>query len=331
MKIEKPIFGIDISKLTFDVCLLCGDKEKRRKFDNNAKGFRQLSEFLEKHGVPSSHACMEATGRYYERLANYLYDAGHVVSVVNPFQIKGFAASELKRSKTDEIDCGVVARFARSHRPPSWEPQAQEVRELQEAERYLVSLKANLTEESNRLESGLTCQEVKESIERHIKDLELRISELERWMKKHIRQHERLNEHFKLITSIPGIGEVAACTYLGELGYSDRFDCTRQVESFCGLTPKKVQSGTSIHRKERLSKIGNMHLRTALYMPALSSMQHNPLIRAFVERLRQAGKPGKVIVIAVMRKLLRIMFAVVKSGKQFDPKFCSKPKMELQA
>lgn len=318
MNIERPILGVDVSKLKFDVCLIHNGKEKRRKFNNSASGFQQLSEFLVNHGVPSVHACMEATGRYYEALAQYLYAAGHLVSVVNPLRIKGFAVSELKRSKTDEIDAGIIARFARCHCPSAWKPQPQEVRELQEAERYLVSLKSNLRQELNRLESGMTCQLVTSTIQKHIEYLQSQIREIEVWMKQHTKKHDRLNEQRKLITSIIGIGDIAAFTYLGELGYSDSFSLTREVESFCGLTPRKNQSGSSIHGKDRLSKIGNIHLRTALYMPALSAMQHNPIIRTFADRLRQAGKPPKVIICAVMRKLLRIMFAIVRSGKPFD-------------
>jgi transposase len=165
---------------------------------------------------------------------------------------------------------------------------------------------------------------VRTAIQEHIEELRARIHDVELWMRQHAKKHERLNEQYKLLTSIIGIGDVAAFTYLGELGYSDRFNKTRQVESFCGLTPKKTQSGTSVHRRDRLSKIGNIQLRTALFMPAMCSMQHNPVIRNFVNRLREAGKPPKVIICAVIRKLLRIMFAVIKSGKPFD--LCYRPR-----
>lgn len=329
MNIEKPILGVDVSKVKFDVCLIYNGKERRRKFNNSASGFQQLSEFVEKQGIVSIYACMEATGRYYEDLAQYLYAAGHLVSVVNPLRIKGFAVSELKRSKTDEIDAGIIARFARCHCPSAWKPQPPEVRELQEAERYLVSLKSNVRQELNRLESGITCEMVRSTIQQHIADLESKIQEIEVWMKQHTKKHDRLNRQYKLITSIIGIGDIAAFTYLGELGYSDNFSRTREVESYSGLTPRTNQSGSSIHGKARLSKIGNVHLRTALYMPAMSAMRHNPIIRTFAERLKQAGKPPKVIICAVMRKLLRIIFAIAKSGQTFDPEYRSHSKTEL--
>ncbi len=104
---------------------------------------------------------------------------------------------------------------------------------------------------------------------------------------------------------------------------------TRQIEAFVGLTPSENQSGTSVCGKDRLSKVGNNYLRKSLYMPAVSAIQHNPVIRDFADRLKQAGKPSKVIICAVMRKLLRIIYAVVRSGKPFDSNYKSKSMHEL--
>jgi transposase len=266
---------------------------------------------------------MEATGRYYELLAEFLYSAGHCVSVVNPARIKGYAQAELKRSKTDELDAGLIARFCQKQNPKAWKPLDKEIRELQEAERYLDALKGMKLQESNRLGSGLVCDAVKKAIEKHIEQIDLEIAEMEKWLKEQIKKYERLAEHHKLITSIIGVGDMTAFAWLGEIGYGDGFELTRQLESFAGLTVKKNQSGTSIRGRERLSKTGNHYLRKALYMPAMCAMQHNPLIRIFAERLRERGKSPRVIIGAVMRKLVRIIFAVVKSGQPFDPQYQS--------
>ena len=320
------ILGIDVSKRTFNVTLRVGDKERSKKFSNDAAGFAQLQDWLKEWAPDGVHACMEATGRYYEALAEFLYSAGHLVSVVNPARIKGYAQAELKRSKSDEIDAGVIARFCQTQKPGPWEPLASEVREVQEAERYLEALKGMRHQESNRLGSGLASDAVKKAIEKHIEQMDSDIAEMEKWLKEHLKKHERLNEHYKLITSVIGIGNITAFTWLGEIGYGDGFELTRQVESFVGLTPKKHQSGTSIRGKERLSKAGNHYLRKALYMPAICAIQHNPVIRNFAERLREQGKPPMVIIGAVMRKLVRIIFAVVKSGRPFDPQYPSLPR-----
>jgi transposase len=118
---------------------------------------------------------------------------------------------------------------------------------------------------------------------------------------------------------------LTAFTYLAEIGYAERFRQTRQVESYCGLSPRQYQSGSSVRGKERISKVGNSRMRKAVYMPALNAKDYNPVLRAFAERLEKAGKPPRVIVCAVMRKLLRIMHGVVSSGKEFDINHVSGP------
>lgn len=320
------ILGIDVSKRTFNVVLLLKNKEKSKKFSNDVAGFTQLGDWLKEWAPEGVHACMEATGRYYELLAEFLYSADHRVSIVNPARIKGYAQAELKRSKTDELDAGLIARFCQNQNPKAWKPLDKEIRELQEAERYLDALKGMRHQESNRLGSGLVCDAVKKTIEKHIEQMDAEIAEMETWLKEQIKKHERLTEHHKLITSVIGIGDITAFAWLGEIGYGDGFELTRQLESFAGLTIKKNQSGTSIRGRERLSKAGNHYLRKALYMPAMSAMQHNPLIRNFAERLQERGKPPKVIIGAVMRKLLRIIFAVIKSGQPFDMRYQSQPR-----
>lgn len=319
----QPILGIDVSKLTIDVALMVGDKLRPRKFDNNAAGFAHLQLWLEKNGGTGAHVCMEATGRYYEALAESLYSNSYTVSVVNPIRIKGYAKVELKRHKTDELDASLIARYCATQNPDLWKPMPTEIREVQEAERYLDALKEMKQQESNRLESLLVSRAVKETIQKHIEQINADIAELEKWLKDHVQSHERLAEHYRLITSIIGIGNVTAITWLGEIGYGDRFALSRQVESFTGLTTKKTQSGTSIHGRERLSKVGNRYLRKALYMPAMVAINHNPLIKSFAQRLRERGKPPMVIIGAVMRKLVRLIFAVVKSGKPFDSQYRS--------
>lgn len=315
---ELMVLGVDIAKKKFDICLLKDNKERKKVFDNDLNGFEQLSQWLKSQNIEKAHACIEATGRYYEALANYLCDQGFFVSVVNPTKIKGFAQSELKRLKTDKIDAGIIARFCRAHRPPNWKPLPAELRELQEAERYLSSLKSMRVQESNRLGSGLTCPKLIALIEANIAHFDHQIKDLEKWIKEHIKSHEKMRNHHELITSIIGIGDVTAAIYLGEIGYVERFNSTRQVESFAGLMVRQHTSGSSIHGKSRMSKVGNSHLRMAFYMPALSAMQNNPVIRVFVERLKQKGKAGKVIVGAVMRKLLRLIHGVLRSGRPFD-------------
>src|SRR5690606_462623 len=114
---DNPIVGIDVSKLKFDVCLLKGQVEKFETFSNDSAGFLELEKWLKKNKVKTVEACMESTGPYWQELAEYLHNAGNIVSVVNPTKIKGFRQSELKRSKTDKIDAGLIARYYRALKP----------------------------------------------------------------------------------------------------------------------------------------------------------------------------------------------------------------------
>lgn len=320
-KCQFTCLGVDISKVKFDVCLLTMGKELWKSFPNDRDGFDSLSQWLKDKGIDQAHVCMESTGRYGEALAEYLHDQDHWVSVVNPQRIKGKAQSELLRSKADRLDASLTARFCLSERPSRWLPQPPELRELQEVERHLESLKSARRQELNRLEPGLKCQALIATIQAHTEFLDHQINELECWLKEHRKLHPKIDRHYKLITSVIGIGDTTAAVYLGEVGYSESFQSPRQLELFTGLAPCRYQSGTSVKRADRISKVSNPRLRKALYMPALSAIQHNPIIREFAERLSRLGKPSKVIICAVMRKLLRIIYGVLKSGQPFNPNY----------
>ena len=165
-----PCLGIDIAKVKFNACLLpLTGKLKHKVFSNNAAGFAQLGEWLEKLGVERAHACLEATGTYGEALAIHLHQQGHTVSVMNPAAIKAFAASRLSRTKTDRVDAELIARFCLAHQPPPWTPPAPEVRELQALVRRLESLIEMRMAEENRLSAGITVAVVRSSVEEMIR------------------------------------------------------------------------------------------------------------------------------------------------------------------
>jgi len=318
---EVYILGIDVAKAKFDVAFLLGEGVAHHQFPNNANGFAVLKGWLRKRGATQLHACMEATGRYWEALAIYLHEMDITVSVVNPRQVKSFAESELQRQKTDRVDAGVIARFCRAARPKPWTPPPAELRQLQELVRRLHALKRMETQEKNRLSNPGIDPLVEASVKDLLAHLDGQIKEVERAIREHINSHPQLKQQRDLVTSIPGIGETTAALLLGELGEVSNYTSGRQVAAHAGLTPKHFQSGSSIKGKPRLSKIGNVHLRRGLYMCAIVAKHHNPTIKAFCERLLSAGKPTMVVIAAAMRKLLLIAFAVLKSNKPFDPNY----------
>ena len=313
------ILGIDVSKQKFDVALLVDEKTKHKTCKNSVEGFETLMLWLEKQGIQKVHACMEATGSYGEDLAIYLHEAGHVVSIVNPARIKGFAQSELIRTKTDKIDAGIIARFCLAMKPDPWIPPSPEIRSLRALVRRVDSLIDMRSQEKNRISTAH--ESVISLIKEHIAYLDQEIEKIRRQIADLIGQNPHLKRRKELLDSIPGIGKATIPHILAELDDLEKFNHVRQMVAFIGLAPKETLSGSSIKGKPRLCKIGHARLRKALYMPALVSIQCNPVMIAFYNRLKEKGKNGKVIVCAIMRKLVHIIFGVLKSGKKYDPNY----------
>lgn len=307
--------GIDISKLTFDVALIRSNKLKHRKFNNNQNGFDALKEWLEKFTTQSVHACMEATGRYGEALATYLFDQNIRVSVVNPARIKGFAKSQLTRNKTDKVDANLIAQFCQAFSPDDWQPTPKNKRILQELVNRLDNLIAMKQQEKNRLYEAADM--IKPSIEKHIEHLANEVKSIKEKINNHIKNDPTLHKNSELLKTIQGVGESTIAKILAFIDI-DKFDHAKQVAAFFGMNPKQVQSGTSINQRARLSKTGSSKLRCALYMPAMVAMRHNPAMKKFCLRLKARGKNGKVIICAIMRKLIHIIYGVLKTQKVFN-------------
>lgn len=312
------MLGIDIAKNKFDVALLREGKYKTKVFPNNTAGFAALLEWLHKHTADGIPACMEATGSYSEALALFLTDHGHAVSLVNPARIKAFAQAELLRNKTDAVDARAIARFALQHRPEPWQAPPKALRELQALVRRLDALNDLRQQESNRLE--VAHGTVRASVEAVLTTLDTEIDNIKKRIRDHIDNHPDLRRQHDLLQSIPGIGETTSAQLLTYLG-DTRFRDARAVGAFAGLTPRRHESGSSVRGHSRLSKMGDSRLRRVLYMPAVVAMRYNPVMKAFADRLAERGKPKMVIICAIMRKLVQMAFAILKSRTAFDPKF----------
>jgi transposase len=314
------VLGIDIAKAKFDVALLTPDGKMRRKScANTAAGFEDLTRWLARYGGATAHVALEATGTYGEALAHYLYDAGHVVSVLNPAVTHAYAASQLARAKTDRIDAELIARYTATQHPAPWTPAPREVRELQALVRRLDALQGMKVQETNRLEAGPAVAAVRTSLETIIATLTAEIAAVQRQIRNHLDQHPGLRGQRDLLTSIPGIGEATAAVLIAEL-FDKRYRSARQAAAFAGVVPRVCESGT-LKARGRLVKIGPGRLRKALYFPALAALRFNPTLRALNERLRAAGKPKMVIVGAAMRKLIHLAFGVLKSGRAYDASY----------
>src|SRR3990170_4022263 len=201
----ETVLGIDIGKQKFEVHLLVNGKTKSKSVSNSKEGFLVLSQWLNKHKAGIVHACMEATGSYGDELALHLHDSGHTVSIVNPARIKGFAQSELIRTKTDAVDAGIIARFCLAMNPEPWTPPVPAVRRLQAIARRLDALIAMRTQELNRL--GVAHFLVEPSIKAHLLYLDSEIDKIKKQMRSDIDQDPDLKNKRDLLISIPGISD----------------------------------------------------------------------------------------------------------------------------
>jgi transposase len=201
------VLGIDISKKDFYVSLLTETSAtKPKKFTNNTQGFESLQNWLKQQNVVELHACMEATSIYGEALAEFLYVEGFQVSIVNPARIKGFAKSELLRTKTDSVDAALIARFCAAMKPSLWTPTAPEVKELQALLRRLESVTEMMTCEQNRLETATPT--VAALTLEHLEYLKQQQQLIKKLIGDHFDRHPHLKQQRELLTSIPGIGDL---------------------------------------------------------------------------------------------------------------------------
>jgi len=309
--------GVDISKRSFHIAVLVGEKQLNKAFENTPAGHRDLQSWLLKKGISQSnaHVCMEATSTYYEALALALADNGWRVSVVNPLQIKAFAESRLIRQKTDRADAHTIALFCAQQEPPLWSPPALEVRELQRLLARLEAVQSMRVQELNRLHEAQGV--ARESVERLLASLDEELRLLKKQIDDHIDRHPGLKQQTGLLKSIPGVGDTLSAYMTAWLPIS-RLDDVRAAVAFVGLSPKARESGTSLKGKAMLCKMGHSRLRKLLYMPAMNAMRFNPAASALAARLREAGKPGKLILGAIMRKLVHWIYGVLKSGQAFN-------------
>jgi transposase len=316
----KPIeiLGIDISKKKFDVALWHENKFRHKVFANTEAGFAQLQEWLNKQLVTKVHGCMEATGTYWEALAEYLVAQGHQVSVVNAAAIKNYGKSLLRRNKTDKADAKLIALYGLNHQLRQWSAPAPQLKQLQALVRRLEVLQQMQQEEENRLGSGVQQKDVLDSLQTNIKFLAQQIAQIKLLIKDEMDKNPDLKQQKQLLISIPGIGDTTAAIVLAEIVNINNYNDARQVAAYAGLSPRHDDSGKR-EGKTRLCKLGNSRIRKALYFPAIVAKQHNPIIRDFCQRLAQRGKQGMLIIGAAMRKLLHLAYGVLKSGKAFDP------------
>lgn len=314
--------GIDVSKAKLDVCAVTGTKFKTKVFPNTAGGHAVLLEWLADRQLgPGAPIVLEATGPYSESVATALVDAGWFVSIVNPARVKGFAQSQLTRNKTDKADARLLSQFALRSELTPWQPPTRAARELRALIDRLGALQDMRQQERNRLEAlaqGAQCS-VRAMVQEHIEWLNQQIARIERDINDHIDSNPGLKQDAELIKSIPGCGAKFAAQFLAYIGDARRFTSAKALAAFIGVTPRQRQSGTSVKGRTMISRAGHTAARKCLYMPGLVAKRHNPVIAVMAKRLEARGLAPKAIVGASMRRLIHMIYGVLKSNTFFNP------------
>ena len=303
-------------------------------FANNASGHDALLAFLLR-GNERVRVCLEASGNYSIDVALVLHAHRHLeVSMVNPRRARRFAESLGERSKTDPVDARVLCQYAIRMPFEPWRPPSPAALRLRAITRAIEDLVVMHTQEKNR-EHALNASQALPALlvrerRRHQRYLEQRMQQLRREARRLIAKDPELDRRFRLMLTVPGIGDTSALHILGELAVLPESLDARQWVAFSGLDPSLFVSGSSVEKRPRISRGGSRHLRHALYMPALVALQHEPHLRAFYHRLVSRGKARMQAVIAVMRKLLHGMFAMFRSNQSYDgAKLCGMPATEV--
>jgi transposase len=320
---QEPVHfaGIDVgSEELFLVIRKNGKPFDPQKFTNTPADRTRLVEKLVK--LPGIRVCLEATGVYHFDLAIALHDAGVLLMVVNPKASHNFAKVLMKNSKTDAVDADTLAEYAARMDFVAWTRPSNEKLALRSFARRINALTGQKAAAKNHLHALTATQETPKAV---LRDAKLGITQLEKriecltaeavaWIEK----HPELKRTMALLVSVKGIAQTSAIALMGELLLLPPNLSHREWVKFAGLDPKACDSGKSVHKKTRMSKAGNRHIRSALYMPALSAKQHDPHVKAYFGHLMANGKKPLQGVCAVMRKLLHAIHGMLKYDKPFD-------------
>lgn len=306
------IIGLDISKDTIDATLhKTNGSIHYIKFKNNDDGLKQFRLWIK--GNRKAYIGMEATGIYYEKAADML-SSYYTVYVINPLKIKDYGKSRFNRTKTDKADSNLIADYIKRHQDTLIPYQIPKNKALQK----LINLKNQLQQHQKQIKNRLHSteedfirnihQDLIDTIQDKMEQVKIAISE-------QIKKQTDYN-HYRNLQTIPSIGKDTALVLYAQLT-EKHFKTANQFVSYAGLSPAIIQSGTSVRGRGRLSRYGNRRLKSTLYMPALCAYRFNAFPK-LINNLKKAGKPKMVIIVAIMRKLAKLAYYIVKTGQPYD-------------
>lgn len=302
--------GVDISKKTLDVATY--PEGELKQLTNDLNGYKALFHWF--NDLNAVSIVFESTGIYHQSLQHYLDAQSVPFSLVNPRQTKHFGDAMGKLAKTDKADALMLAKFASLMKPKYTVNKDQAVEELGDLLSARRALLKDQTAAKNR-QASLHSALLKQQTKRRLKQITADIKSIDAACKTLIKTDKALTKRSAILTSIPGLGELTATimlTIMPELGNMDK----RQTAALAGLAPITRQSGN--WQGKSFIRGGRAFLRQALYMPALVAVRHNPDLMATYKRLIENGKPFKVAIVAVMRKLIITANALLRDDRKWQ-------------
>ena len=317
--------GIDVSKKKLDVMLLVQEKYHYKVVENSNDGVIFLQEWIKSKLEKDAfvHFCMEATNVYHELLAfSLLENKNFKVSVVNPRIVKSYAKS-LVKTKNDKTDAKILAEFCKERNPRPFSPQSKERRELRDLSRLMDNLVELRIMQKVRLQTFNT-EAAARVVKATLNSIDNTIAETEEEIKYYYNTYPELHKEYELLNSIPSFGKRVSNVLISEI-YKDEYGMynSKRLTAFFGLEIREMESGSSVWSKPRITKFGNPRVRNMLYMAALVAIRHNTKMSDFYFRLVNKGKPKKLALIAVARKLLVIACAILNSQKPYEENYIS--------
>ncbi len=282
-------------------------------FPTMQRACRSLSAWIGRD--PVERIVYEATGAYHRQLESTLGQAGLPLAKVNPRQARRFAEALGVVAKTDRIDAAMLARMGAALQPPQTPPADGSLAELKDLHLARRALVKDRTAARNR-QAVTRLALIKRQLAQRLKQIDRQIQAIDAAIEQQIGNNPSLRQRRDILISVPGISKTTAATLLAEMPELGSLKA-KQAASLAGLAPATQQSG-KWHGKARI-RGGRATLRQALYMPALVAARFNPDLKAVYKRLRNAGKPPKVAITAVMRKLLITANALLRENRHWSP------------
>jgi transposase len=315
--------GIDVGAGELSVVIRKNGKAGKVKvYENDAKGHRQIINSLKKAKV--ERICLEATGVYHLDLAVALNAVEFFdLMVLNPRAAKNYASAIMNRTKTDAVDAAILAEYAERMEFIPWKCPNTSFLEIRACARRLAALTKQRTQSKNQLHALQSVEStpsfILEDVELTIQQLNAQIEQMRASTLTLVANDQELSETLELLQSVTGIGDVSAIQIMGEILVLPEEMQAKQWVAMAGLDPKQHQSGSSVNKKARISKVGNRYLRMALYMPALTASTHDRHVRGYyLHLIEDRGLKKLQALCAVMRKLLHAIHGMLKSRTQFD-------------